>query len=285
MSAGPRFDDRPRRTPCGVPRRQRASWLVALLAAAAGGGAARAWQEAPREELETDRDSFTFAPSTAGPGLSIAELSYSFIDNRTAPDAHSYPELLLRRGFGDRFEARLGYNLETGGPGLISGSEFAGEDVVTETESRVLYGLKAETTDQDGWLPRSALVVQGFTPVSGPSNKTTLMAGEVFGWRFAGGWEWNTAIRYGTGFAEVDAFNQWAPSTVLKIPVGERWNVHAEYFAILSDGKEVPLNLQYASFGGHVLATEDLELGLRFGWGLNDTSPRFFANVGVGWRY
>ncbi|MBM3953162.1 MAG: transporter [Planctomycetes bacterium] len=258
---------------------------IVALAAAAAATRARAWQEAPREELETDRDSFTFAPSTAGAGLSIAELSYSFIDNRTAPDAHSYPELLMRRGFGDRFEARLGFNLEAGGPGLISGSEFAGEDVVSETESRVLYGAKAETTDQEGWVPRSALVVQGFTPVSGPSNKSTVMAGEVFGWRFAGGTEWNTAIRYGTGFAETDAFNQWAPSTVIKVPVGERMNVHAEYFAILSDGKDVPLNLQYASFGGHVLATENLELGIRCGWGLNDTSPRFFTNVGVGWRY
>ena len=73
--------------------------------------------------------------------------------------------------------------------------------------------------------------------------------------------------------------------SAIEIPVGERWNVHAEYFAILSDGKEVPLDLQYASFGGHVLATENLELGARFGWGLNDTSPRFFANVGVGVRY
>jgi hypothetical protein len=72
---------------------------------------------------------------------------------------------------------------------------------------------------------------------------------------------------------------------VVKIPVAERWNVHAEYFGIFSSGKEIPLNVQYASIGGHVLATEDLEIGLRVGWGLNDTSPAFFTNLGVGWRY
>ena len=72
---------------------------------------------------------------------------------------------------------------------------------------------------------------------------------------------------------------------MVKIPVGDRWNVHAEYFAIFSSQKEVPLNIQYASFGGHFLATKNLELGLRVGWGLNDTSPAFFSNVGVGWRY
>ena len=201
-------------------------------------------QAAGREELETDRDSFTFAPTTAGPGLSILEASYSFIENQTAPQAHSFPELLLRRGIGEKLEVRLGFNYEAGGPGLVSGREFGGEDIETEDESRILYGVKAETSEQRGWLPRSAVVIQGFTPVSGPSNKSTLMLGEAFGWRLPNGWEWTSAIRYGTGFEAEDAFNQWAPSSVLKIPVGERRNVHAESFALFSSGKETPLNVQ-----------------------------------------
>jgi len=252
-----------------------AGWCIPAVGRGRAGG----------EELETDRDSFTFAPTTAGAGLSILEASYSFIENRTAPQAHSFPEILLRRGVGEKVEARLGFNYEAGGPGLVSGSEFGGEDIETEDESRVLYGVKVETSDQRGWLPRSSVLLQGFTPVSGPSNKSTLMLGEAFGWRFANGWEWTSAVRYGTGFEAADAFNQWAPSTVVKIPVAERWNVHAEYFGIFSSGKEIPLNVQYASIGGHVLATEDLEIGLRVGWGLNDTSPAFFTNLGVGWRY
>lgn len=240
---------------------------------------------AAREELETDRDSFTFAPTTTGANTSILETSYSFIDNPAGPETHSLPEVLVRRGIGDRVEARLGFNYEAGGPGTVSGSEFGGEDIETEEESRVLYGTKIETTEQHGWLPRSAAVLQGYTPVHGPSNKSTLVVGEAFGWRFANGWEWTSAMRYGTGFEAQDSFNQWAPSSVVKIPVGERWNVHAEYFGIFTSQKEVPLNVQYASIGGHVLATEDLEIGLRVGWGLNRTSPAFFSNVGVGWRY
>jgi hypothetical protein len=31
--------------------------------------------------------------------------------------------------------------------------------------------------------------------------------------------------------------------------------------------------------------TENLEVGVRVGWGLNDQTPRFFSNVGFGWRY
>ena len=240
---------------------------------------------AEREELETDRDSFTFAPTTAGRGLSILEASYSFIDNRTGPEAHSVPETLLRRGIGDQIELRLGFNYEAGGPGTVSGSEVGGQDLETEDESRVLYGTKVETSEQDGWLPRSAAVVQGYTPTYGPSTASTVVVGESWGWRFANGWEWTSAIRYGTGFDKGDAFNQWAPSTVVKVPVGERWNVHAEYFGILSTGKEEPVDAQFASVGGHVLVTEDFELGLRVGWGLNESSPNFFTNFGIGIRY
>lgn len=275
----------PRRSAAGRGRAGRrpaavAPWVAAVAILAGGAACAAA-----REELETDRDSFTFAPTTAGPRTSILEASYSFIDNRLGPEAHSFPEVLVRSGIGERVETRLGFNYEAGGPGTVSGSEFGGEDVVAEQESRVLYGTKVETSDQDGWLPRSAVVLQGYTPVSGPSNTSTVVVGEAAGWRFANGWEWTSAMRYGTGFEERDSFNQWAPSSVVKVPVGERWNVHAEYFAIFSSGKEAPINVQCGSFGGHVLATEDLEIGLRIGWGLNETSPTFFSNVGVGWRY
>lgn len=122
--------------------------LLALAGWLATGGQARAQREGPaRRELETDRDSFTFAPSTTGADTSILEASYSFIDNRIGPESHSVPEILLRRGIGEKIEARLGFNYEAGGPGTVSGSEFGGEDIETEEESRVLYGTKVETSE------------------------------------------------------------------------------------------------------------------------------------------
>ena len=165
------------------------------------------------------------------------------VSDRVGPEAHSFPEVLLRRGCGTKVEARLGFYYEAGGPGTVSGSEFGGEDIETEDESRILYGTRVETTEQDGWLPRSAAIIQGYTPVSGPANTSPLVCGEAWGRRFAGGWEWTTAMRYGTGFEEADAFSQWAPSSVIKVPVGPRWNVHVEYFGIFSTGKEIPLDI------------------------------------------
>ena len=79
---------------------------------------------------------------------------------------HSYPELLIRRGFGDRVELRLGWNYEVGGAGrLVSGNGGAVFETATiERESQMLYGVKAAVSEQDGWRPRSAAILQGYTP-------------------------------------------------------------------------------------------------------------------------
>ncbi|MBX7166294.1 MAG: transporter [Pirellulales bacterium] len=246
-----------------------------VAGAEAGGG----------EEFETDRDAFTPATNTVAPRENLLESSYSFIDNRFGPESHSVPELLVRHGLTERFELRAGWNYEVGGGGTVSGGEVGGEDFVAEQESRVLYGGKYQLSDQSGWTPRSSLIVQGYTPTSGPSNASTITLGEAWGWEFANGWRWDSAFRFGTGFDEGDYLNQWAPSTVLRIPFGERWNAHAEYFGIMSSHAASDFSHHFASFGGHFLVTPNIELGMRFGFGLNEQSARYFNNVGIGWRF
>src|SRR5262245_60734814 len=68
-------------------------------------------------EIETDRDSFTPATTTAGRGRLIVESAYSFLDNRAVKETHSFPELVCRYGLTDRLELRLGWNYEVGGAG------------------------------------------------------------------------------------------------------------------------------------------------------------------------
>ncbi len=237
-------------------------------------------------ELETDRDSFTPATSTVARRFTVLESSYSFIDNRINPDANSVPELLMRTGLFDRFEVRYGWNYEAGGPtGAVAGSDLGDEDFASEKASKVLYGFKFQQTRQSGWLPESSLIVEGYTPTSGPTHASRLVIAEVWGWDFPNKWQLNASLRYGQNNNPVDDFNQWAPSTVLKIPLHERLNVHVEYFGIVTSHRDVSLSQQYISLGGHILLTPNLELGGRFGFGLNDQTARFFNNVGFGWRF
>lgn len=239
-------------------------------------------------EIETDRDSFTPATTVAGRCNTIFEAAHSFIDNRTVPETHSYPEILVRRGVNDWLELRLGWNYEVGGAGSpISGNipSDLGEEATLERESRLLYGFKAMLTEQEGAVPASAVLLQGFTPTSGESNRTDMSATYVAGWQTANGVAWDNAIRYSTGAFEEDDFNVWAPSSVVKVPVGERWKVHAEYFGIFSDGREEETAQHFVSPGAHYLVTPNLEVGVRVGWGLNEQSPHFFSNAGLGWRF
>lgn len=139
-------------------------------------------------ELETDRDAFTPATSTVGGGVSVLESSYSFIDNRTVAETHSFPETLFRYGIGERLELRIGWNYEVGGTGdVVSGNEQAGGGEL-ERESNALFGLKYAASAQDGWIPRSALILQGYAPTSGEASEIDLVAAYAFGWELANEW-------------------------------------------------------------------------------------------------
>lgn len=239
--------------------------------------------------IETDRDSFTPATTTVGSNRIIFEAGYSFIDNIGAKDTHSLPEVILRYGVSDWLELRFGTNYEIGGGvGAVSGngSAFYRRDRdELESETKMQYGLKAALTDQCGWMPESAMILQGDTPVSGKETKTTFTGTYVFGWVFDEKIVWDSAMRYGIGANEDDNYNRWLPSTVVKVEVAERCNAHLEYFGIYSQGREDAVSQSYISPGVHYLLTPNAEVGVRVGWGLGAESANFFTNIGMGLRF
>jgi hypothetical protein len=241
------------------------------------------------DEIETDRDSFTPATTVVGRGRLIVESSYSFLDNRSGAETHSFPELLTRIGVSENIEFRLGWNYEIGGGGSVSNAGSPTEEELPgdgrEEEGSLLYGFKVSLTKQEGWLPQSALIVQANTPTAGPVNASQFTTGYVFGWILPNDWAIDSSLRYAASSEEGDHFNLWAPSVVLKVPVHEQWKAHIEYFGIFSDNRETDEASQYVSPGIHYLVTPDFEVGVRVGWGLGDDSARFFSNVGAGLRF
>lgn len=240
--------------------------------------------DAAEEPLETDRDSFTFATNTVGRGRLLLEAAHSYLDNRRDVDSHSYPEFIARYGLTERLEARLGWNHEVGGGGDVTGSDATGDEETpgSVSESKITYGLKYALTNQERWVPESAVILQGSTPTEGPESSSQSIVGYAFGWTIFEEWKLDAALRYGTALEGDDRFSQWAPSIVLKVPVGERWNVHGEYFGIFTDGKANESNAQYFSPGVHYLLTPRCEIGVRVGWGLSQDAANFFSNVGIG---
>jgi hypothetical protein len=231
--------------------------------------------------IETDRDSFTRSPRIVERGRSVLEGSYSFLDQDSEYEGHLFPDLLLRYGACDWLELRLGWTYEIGKLHHLAqpGAEKVEEGIAT-------YGAKVALTSGDGWLPASALIGAGYTPTSGESNDTDFSLEYAAGWMWADGWELDAGLRWFMLAEEEDRFTEWAPSVVLKAPLlGDRANVHVEYFSLLSVGREKDYRQHYAGPGAHFLVTPDVEIGARVFWGLSDDSADFICNAGMGLRF
>jgi hypothetical protein len=239
--------------------------------------------------LEADRDAFTPATTTVGKGIKLLESSYAYIDNRHDADIHSLPETLLRYGLTDRIELRVGFNYEAGGGGNVVTANESSEGLIgrgVEDESYMLYGAKIGMTRQRGWIPESSFILEGFTPTGGHESATKPVVTYTAGWKFQGGWELDSAIRYAMGNEhEHGIFARWAPSVVLRYSATEKLQVHLEYFGVYTEGLELDTSRAFLSPGGRYLITPNFELGLRVGWGISYDAAYSFVNTGFGWRF
>ena len=80
-------------------------------------------------------------------------------------------------------------------------------------------------------------------------------------------------------------FSRWGPSAVLRIPLTDRWEVHAEWFGTFSQGLIDDTHRPFFSPGTHVVIGRNMELGLRVGWGLTAEAAPFFSDAGLAVRY
>jgi hypothetical protein len=239
-------------------------------------------------ELDTDRDAFTPASRPVAAGRVVTEASYSFIDNRGTPATNSFPELLVRLGASERFEWRFGANYEAGSGGSVVTAVETGEGVEGEelaSESNVLYGFKALVTEQSGWVPRSSAIVEAFTPLSGDVWGTEPAITYALGWELPRAWRLDAAIRYVLADSAEELFDKWLPSAVLRMPVTERWEVHAEWFGTWSEGLEDEKVRPFVGPGTHFMIAPNLEIGCRMGWGLTQDAASYFVDSGLGWRF
>lgn len=245
-------------------------------------------QAAGVAELHTDRDAFVPSTRSVDLGHTLVEGSFTFIDNRGSPETYSFPEILVRRGMTERFELRFGVNYESGSGGSVVTPVETGEGLegdVRERESNILYGCKLWLTDDDGWVPRSSLVVEAFTPLSGDVWGTEPSAMYAFGWALPGEWRFEALGRYVYADSAEGAFDKWNAAAVLRLPVTERFEVHAEWFTTWSAGLEDETVRPFVGPGMHFLVTPRFEIGARMGWGLSRDAASFFFDTGAAVRF
>ena len=157
--------------------------------------------EQEREEfIETDRNSFTFAPLTPGDGRLIIESAYSYINIGQRRGQAQLPRdgVPLR----DRRSARAAARLQLRDrPCLqVAEGDIAGNFGIN-AEQQILYGFKYAVTRRgpnSAFMPHSAFLAQLHTPVGSVEGHTQIRLGYAWGWILPNGWTFDQAVRFGT---------------------------------------------------------------------------------------
>jgi hypothetical protein len=241
------------------------------------------------ENIETDRNSFTFAPITPGRNRLIIESAYSYIHIGQEGPRHSFPETVFRYGVGDRLELRFGYNYDLGQASEAAEGDIAGNFGIN-AKQQVFYGFKYAVTRQRSrsrFIPYSAFLAQSHTPMGSVEGQTQIRLGYAWGWILSNGWSLDQGFRFGTDREGKDNYTLWAPSTVLRIPLGreKRWFTQVEYFGIMTQGKAPDFSKQFIDTGLHYFITPNFEVGSVVAFGINDQTRGVFVNTGFGVRF
>jgi hypothetical protein len=240
------------------------------------------------EPLVTDRPDFTEASVTVGRGVVQIESGYTYFfddDGTTSVGTHTAPESLFRIGmFADWFEWRLAYTAleettsETGvGRSTVSGSDD------------LYLGMKFALTGQVGILPEMALVPQ----MRVPSGSGGITAGETLpGVNWLYGWDVSDFIAVG-GSTQVNRrlddvtsqpYSEFAQSWTIGYSLTDQWGGYTEWFCLAPDGADSNHNENYFDGGLTYLVTDNVQLDIRAGVGLNDAATDMFAGLGLSIR-
>jgi hypothetical protein len=234
--------------------------------------------------LVTDRPDFTEASSTVGVHVAQLEFGYTYTydtDAGTTVRGHSFPETLLRYGiFHDWLELRVGLNYaeERTRTGATSATLKGAEDLY--------LGFKIGLTPQDGLLPEMAIIPQATVPTgSGPFNQGQVLAGLNwnYGWAIsdclatAGSTQINRALDGTTG----NAYHEVAQSWTVAASLTDRVGAYTEWYAFFPSGADTQKPQHYINGGFTYSVSNDLQLDVRTGVGLNQAADDFFLGVGA----
>jgi hypothetical protein len=248
------------------------------------GGEGLTAAEKLEEPLASDRPDFTEASSTVGLGVVQLESGYTYTydsNDVSSTKSHSFPEALLRVGMlAEWFEFRIAQNYAE-----ETNTDF-GVSRTTETGAEDLYlGIKWGLTAQEGILPEMALITQ----MTVPSGDDAFTAGEtlpgvvwLYGWDVndwistAGQTKGDRAIDDVTG----DPFLEFSQSWTVGYSLAESLNAYTEWFVIAPDGADTNHTENYADGGFTYLVTNNLQLDIRAGVGLNEAADDYFVGSG-----
>jgi len=244
------------------------------------------------ERIETDRHDFTQSTKTVGRGVAQVEAGYTYFydDNgEEVEQAHTTPEMLVRLGLTEDTEFRIRWTYAW---------SFADEGDNQDSAEDLRWSFKLRATDQDAWIPESAVELRFTAPTGGSAFSTEQVEfglDYIYGWEVADGYELYGSTGFMTqalgDFGLVpeepasDHFIAWTQSVALGAELTEQTTMYSEFYGIFSYGLEKDYAEGYFNIGLDYYVTRNLVLDVRGGVGLTPDADDFFSGLGGGYRF
>lgn len=247
------------------------------------------------EPIVTDRPDFTESAVTVPWGHAQLETGYTFSydsgDGERNMD-HTYPESLLRVGLVEDVELRIGWI------GWSHSSRMYRERdeennrrlKITDYENGATdmsLGFKFHFLDQKEWVPDLGLIIDASIPV-GAKNKTSgdVDPGMKLLWAYDLGHDF--ALSGNVNLAVPTSDNHRFVQTSSSISLAKGWTdkigTYVEYFGFYPNDRHQN-DAHYANGGMTYLVTDNFQIDLRAGLGLNDEADDFFTGIGFSFRW
>ena len=237
------------------------------------------------DSLVTDRPDFTESTATIPKGHFQLEGGYTFT-RQGDEEASSLGELLLRVGAGERVEARFGIgSYGTVDTGISGASKLSGyEDP--------FVGVKIRLNESDPDLlppgrPQMALLFSTSVPVG--SDELTSDEWQPEG-KLALSWDLNdwlslsSNLIYGYPSDGDERFHQFGATLSAGLSLTDRMGAYVEAYGFNKESLNGS-STTYLNGGLTFGVSNDVQLDVRVGAGLDDPSPNWFAGIGGGIRF
>lgn len=232
----------------------------------------------PLGGINTDRPDFTDASATVGLGVLQLETGYTFTKS-SGTESHSWGEPMIRYGvLANWIELRMAV------------APVTERSTSTRTGIEDLYlGVKLTLMQQDGLLPGLAVVPQ----MTVPTGSAKFSADRILpGINLLYGWDLSDALSISASTHlnlavddDANRYTEWAQSLSVGWSLTTKLSSFFEWYALFPVNSTAASAEHYLDAGLAYALSDDLQIDLRVGKGLNDSSDDYFAGTGLAFRF
>lgn len=244
--------------------------------------------------ISTDRPDFSESTGVVPRGRFQFETGYTFTRDSelgTRTGEHTFPEILLRMGLATDWELRIGWTGFSLGEEVFRAPNEAGRTRTFREHddggTDMNIGVKRHLLDQSGLVPDFG-VIAALTLPTGAGGKS---AGDVdpeikllWGYELTDRLAIAGNVNVAVPSDELGRFFQSSASVSLGHSINDWVGTYVEYFGFYPNERGTDC-AHYVNTGLVFPITEDFQIDLRIGTGLNEEADDLFAGIGFAFRF